>query len=100
MDEVIPSIDNNTNNHNIVVLLTCSLLALIVAEYGVDIHKMYPEWVINGFQEPLVRFGLYSLVYLSACYNTFVAVLLGLAITFLHIDYLNIATNNHSRGSK
>jgi hypothetical protein len=97
MDEVIPSIDNTSNNHNIVVLLTCSLLALIVAEYGIDIHKMYPEWVIYGFQEPLVRFGLYSLIYLSACYNTFVAVLLGLAVTFLHIDYVNIATKKHLR---
>lgn len=89
MDEGM-SIVNQTNMGEASILILCSVFFFIVADYGVDMHKVYPIWVINSFREPWVRFCSYIAVYILACVNIYLALLLALAVVFLHIDYLNL----------
>lgn len=72
------------------VVILCSFVFLVVADFGVDMRKPYPIWVINSFREPWVRFTSYIVVYVTACINVHLAVLLALIVIFLHIDYLNL----------
>lgn len=97
MDETISTALNSpmATNHlhqnvNVIVLVVCSLLFFCVADYGIDMRKLYPMWVISSFQEPWVRFVSYILIYVSACFNVYVATLLTLAVAYLHLDYINL----------
>lgn len=72
------------------ILLVAALL-VIITEFGVDMRKPYPAWVMDLFEEPMARFIAYVCVYLIACYNPFIAILLAIILVFLHIDYINLA---------
>lgn len=88
MDEGTPNASRRTGDS--ILLIACSILFFVVADYGIDMHKVYPVWVISAFREPWVRFLSYVTVYVAACINVHLSVLLALALVFLHIDYLNL----------
>jgi hypothetical protein len=89
MDEV-----SLINDVPLLQVLLISILFIIVLEYGVDMKKLYPVWVIQYFAEPLVRFIMYVVIYLIACYNPIIALFLALITIFIHIDLINL-TKHH-----
>lgn len=72
-----------------VALIT--ICVIILGEYGVDMKKFYPSWVINIFEEPLARFLSVVVIYFVACVSPIIATLLALIVVFIHIDYINLA---------
>jgi hypothetical protein len=83
--------DEGIATHNLVFIIVASVLVLVIADYGIDMHKLYPMWVMEMFEEPIVRFMLYVAIYLLACFNPVLSILLALVVIFLHIDYINLA---------
>jgi hypothetical protein len=75
-------------------IIIITFLFLIVSEYGVDMKKIYPIWVIRLFEEPFARFVCYVLIYILTCYDYTVALLFSLIVLFAHIDYINLARVN------
>lgn len=73
----------------IVVLVCITVLFFIISEYSLDVRRIYPMWVMNWFSEPWIRFLLYSLIYVSACFNVYISSLLAFIVVLLHIDYIN-----------
>lgn len=74
----------------ILVLVSITLLFIIISEYSLNIKKVYPMWVMSLFSEPLTRFLLYTLIYVSACFDMYVSILLTFFVVLLHIDYINL----------
>lgn len=72
-----------------VIVALIAMLFLITTEYSLDIKQVYPPWVLSIFSEPLVRFGLYTSIYVLACFNIHISVLLAVIVVLLHIDYIN-----------
>jgi hypothetical protein len=85
--------DEGIEKNTVAFTLLVATLLVTITHYGIDMHKPYPLWVMDMFAEPLVRFISYVCVYLVACYNPFIAVLLAVILVFLHIDYINLAKN-------
>lgn len=52
--------------------------------------RPYPRWIINQIKEPLIRFLLYLSVYLLSLYDYTGALLLLIAVTTLHLDYIHL----------
>ncbi len=69
----------------------CAIMFFILVDYGIDFKKPYPQWAITYFDEPLVRFTSYVLIYSIASWSTSVSLMLCLCILFLHIDHINLA---------
>ncbi len=74
----------------IVVITIATVLFLIITEYSLEIKSVYPMWVMNLFSEPWVRFFLYVLIYISACFDICISLLLTLLVVLLHVDYINL----------
>ena len=72
-------------------IVCITFLFLIVSEYGIDMKKIYPIWVIRIYEEPFARFISYVLIYILACYDHIIALLFALIVLFAHIDYINLA---------
>lgn len=79
-------------NFIVTVIIICSLLFGIV-EYSIDIKKPYPSWIITYYQEPYVRFLSYLVIYIFACINPIISMLLMLIVVFIHLDTINLT--NH-----
>lgn len=86
------SVDTWQAGHGQLIEITIlALLFFIIADYGVDVKRPYPLWAISYFDEPLVRFMLYVLVYLVASWSNSVSILLAICVVFLHVDHINLA---------
>lgn len=72
-----------------IIVAVLAVLFLVTTEYSLDIKQLYPSWVMDLFSEPLVRFTLYALIYIIACLNIHISVLLAIIVVLLHIDYIN-----------
>lgn len=83
--------DEDIEKNTVAFILFVAVLLVTLTEYGIDMHKPYPSWVMDLFEEPLARFVAFVCVYLVACYNPFIAILLAIVLVFLHIDYINLA---------
>jgi hypothetical protein len=76
---------------NAVQVVVGSFLLLIIVEYGLDIKKPYPRWVIEIYDEPIVRFVSCVVIFILACWSPVLAILVAVMIVFLHIDHINLA---------
>lgn len=74
----------------IIKTILVTLLLFTIVEHSIDMKKHYPFWIINLFSESYIRFALYLLIYVSSCFNIQISILLSIAITLLHVDYLNL----------
>lgn len=72
-------------------MVIASFMLLIILEYGLDLSRPYPQWTIEVFDEPLVRFTIYVTIYVLACWSPLVSILLATMIVFLHLDHINLA---------
>jgi hypothetical protein len=88
MDEVSKSEFNSIINLLLTFIIAIALIILI--EYGINIKKIYPKWVLVLMEEPLVRFTLYVLIYLLACVSPLLAIILALIVVLIHIDIINL----------
>ena len=75
----------------IFTLITASIILIIVIEYGLDLRKPYPQWVIEYFDEPPIRFISYVFIFFLACWSPLLSVLLAILVVFLHLDHINLA---------
>ena len=69
---------------NIVIIL---IITSLIFYYSLDIKTKYPKWVIIGFNEPIIRFLIYLLVFGLTFYNPLVAFVLLIGVVMLHLDY-------------
>lgn len=67
-----------------------TLLLFTVIEYSIEMKRIYPVWMMSFISEPYVRFILYVIVYVLACYNVPIAVLFSIVVVLLHLDYINL----------
>lgn len=65
------------------------VLILVICLYALDVRKLYPQFMIELFAEPLGRFCAYILVYLVSLYNIHIGLLLLILVVNLHIDVIN-----------
>lgn len=72
-------------------IIVASFILLIVIDYGLNLQKPYPQWIIEMFDEPIVRFTFYVAIYTLACWSPLLSVLLALMVVFLHLDHINLA---------
>lgn len=72
-----------------IIVAVFAVLFLVTTEYSLDIKQLYPSWVMELVSEPFVRFALYALIYIVACVNIHISVLLAIIVVMLHIDYIN-----------
>lgn len=77
-------------------IILCSILILIIIEYGLDLKKPYPQWAIEIFDEPLVRFVSYVSIYTLTCWSPMLSILTAITIVFLHLDYINLVKQQHT----
>lgn len=73
----------------VILVAAFTFLFLVTTEYSLDIKQLYPSWVMDLYSEPLVRFSLYVLIYVTACMNIHLCALLAIVVVLLHIDYIN-----------
>ncbi len=76
---------------NVVEVILASIIFLIILEYGLDMKKPYPRWVILSFDEPITRFVSCIVIYIIACWSPILSVLLATLFVFLHLDHINLA---------
>jgi hypothetical protein len=76
---------------NTVKVVVGSFVLLVIIEYGLDLKKPYPRWVIEIYDEPIARFFSCVAIYILACWSPMVALLVALMIVFLHLDHINLA---------
>lgn len=79
------------NVQNAVQVVLGSFILLIIIEYGLDLQKPYPRWVIEMYDEPIARFISCVVIYILACWSPILALLVALMIVFLHLDHINLA---------
>lgn len=91
MSVLIDSLQNQHGRTQLIELAIIMLLSFVIADYGIDFKKPYPQLIIAYFDEPLVRFMSYILVYLVASWSNNVSVLFAICVLFLHIDHINLA---------
>lgn len=66
------------------------VLFIILVVYGVDMRIPYPRWVIQLYNEPLVRICTYAFIYHVAYYNPVISIFMLMCIVFLHLDIINL----------
>jgi hypothetical protein len=72
---------------NIIILL---IIILIISSYCLNVRIPYPKNIINNFNEPIIRFVSYILIYCICVYNPILGLFSGVGILLLHIDYINL----------
>lgn len=72
-------------------LVNTIILFLIVAIYAVNMRIPYPKWVVHLMHEPLARVVLYFILYLVACRDPVIGLLLLCLIVLLHSDMISLA---------
>lgn len=73
---------------NIVAIL---ILTSILNYYSLSMTSPYPRVVIENFQYPHVRLLTYFALYCLSYVNPIVALLAFMIVTFLYLDYINLA---------
>ena len=76
-------------------IILCSIMFLIITDYGLDFKKPYPKWAIESFDEPLVRFVSYVSIYTLTCWSPILSILTAILVVFLHLDYINLVKQQH-----
>lgn len=66
------------------------VLILVTCLYALDVRKLYPQFMIELFAEPLGRFCTYVFVYLVSIYNIHIGLLLLILTVNLHMDVINL----------
>jgi hypothetical protein len=79
----------------LVQIIIGSVFVLIIIEYGLDLKKPYPQWTIEVFDEPLVRFTSYVFIYTLTCWSPLLSILAAILVVFLHLDHINFAKKQH-----
>lgn len=75
----------------ILTVVVIAVLFFFISEYSLHVNKPYPSWFMGVFAEPWVRFVLYTSVYVLACVNIHISILLAIIVVLLHIDYMTLA---------
>jgi hypothetical protein len=78
------------NTHSLLNVAIIAFLIIAILEYGIDMTTPYPKPLLDLFAEPWVRLLLYVMIYIMACYNKLVAVMLAMFVLLLHLDYINL----------
>lgn len=60
----------------------------IILRYSLDLKIVYPENFLDLYEEPIIRFILYLLLFIISNYNITIAILLFIIIIFLELDYI------------
>lgn len=60
----------------------------IILRYSLDLKIVYPENFLDLYEEPIIRFILYILLFIISNYNITIAILLFIIIIFLELDYI------------
>lgn len=68
------------------------ILALVISicYYCLEVKTLYPQWLIELYEEPLGRFMLYMSVYMISFYNEIIALLLLVIVVMVHVDIINL----------
>lgn len=73
---------------NMIVLF---IVLTTIVLYGLNIKVPYPRYIINNFNEPLIRFLSYIALYFLCAYNQLLGLFFGLGLLLLHIDFINLS---------
>lgn len=60
----------------------------IILRYSLDLKIVYPENFLDLYEEPIIRFILYLLLFIISNYNITIAILLFIIVIFLELDYI------------
>lgn len=66
--------------------LLTGLLAGLLLFYSLRTDVPYPSWLIDLYEEPLIKVFIFSLVFVLTRYDTTIAVLATLVLLFFHTD--------------
>lgn len=89
--------EQNSKVLHVIEVILASVIFLIILEYGLDMKKPYPKWVIVPFDEPITRFLSCIVIYIISCWSPILCVLLATIFIFLHLDHINLAKKNLGR---
>lgn len=70
------------------------IIVLMISYYSLNIKTMYPQFVIELFNEPLGCLCVYMAVYLISFYNELIGLLCLIPVILLHLDIINLIRTN------
>jgi hypothetical protein len=76
--------------YSLITVAAIAFVTLAILEYSIDMARPYPKPLLDLFAEPWMRLLLYVIVYILACYDRLLALLLAMFVLLLHIDYINL----------
>lgn len=76
--------------YSLITVAAITFLTLANLEYGINMTTPYPKPLLDLFSEPWMRLLLYVTIYVLACYNRLLALMLAMFVLLLHLDYINL----------
>lgn len=76
--------------YSLITVAIITFLTLVNLEYGINMTTPYPKPLLNLFAEPWMRLIVYVTIYILACYNRLLALMLAMFVLLLHLDYINL----------